>query len=79
MVSWVRPPDINLNGVTMPTNALQINAANSSLSINFDLAIRQVYNLFASCGKVRPAYRTCPYSATNPNWFSAKFKEISAV
>lgn len=37
---WVRPPDINLNGVTMPTNALQVNAANQSLNINFDLAIR---------------------------------------
>ncbi|KAJ9110786.1 hypothetical protein QFC20_002827 [Naganishia adeliensis] len=57
LLMWVRPPDINLNGVTMPTNALQVNAANQSLNINFDLAI----------------------SATNPNWFSAKFQEISAV
>lgn len=39
-LQWVRPPDINLNGVTMPTNALQVNAANQSLNINFDLAIR---------------------------------------
>ncbi|KAJ9097210.1 hypothetical protein QFC21_004879 [Naganishia friedmannii] len=63
-VEWVRPPDINLNGVTMPTNALQINAANSSLSINFDLAIRQVLTVSSDF----------PGEQRQP-----KFKEISAV
>ena len=40
LTQWVRPPDINLNGVTMPANALQVNAANASININFNLAIR---------------------------------------
>ncbi|KAG7562197.1 hypothetical protein FFLO_02382 [Filobasidium floriforme] len=53
---WVRPPDIRLFDIDIPSsNAVSITT--SSLALNFSLII----------------------GVTNPNWFSADFKEISAV
>ena len=78
---WVRPPDIRLFDIDLPSsNAVAITT--SSLSLNFSLIIGYVYTLPSTKSDTPPAdHDVCSLMdrVTNPNWFSADFKEISAV
>lgn len=72
-VQYVRPPSVALNSVTVGSDPVSLTS--DGLTVSFDLSIRLGHQYVLD--EYEFDAQLC--SVSNPNWFDANFKEITAT